>query len=225
MRISWLIITGIHFLWILILLRNRNSDHPWLLPIFGLATLLDILMFLLSTPSVGGLDILNSFRNSSYGWVIWYSLIHSLWLSWFSLFFLSCVKLCFGKIKRLWLVTIILSLVIVLFVTFSVSGILDRYWFRIASHCILEPLILVVSYSLLICHSINVIKRGESVDVFSLYLRLSLLCLALRVLITIRPDYTTIRDVSHLLHYVTFIVFAVSYSLDKWISQSWVARL
>lgn len=195
-----------------------------MMPIFGVVILTDLLMLALTSRELGGFDALSGFRETTCGWIIWYSVLHGTWLTWFALIVVSARKLEHGRVGLLWILFPALLCSTFVGVVLTSLDVFDRYWLRAVSHCLVEPVLLLVALWLLGRYSVRGIAKGRHIDVFSLYLRLSILNCSMKVLLTIRPDFTTIREISHGLYYVTFAAFIISYLLDK-AMNSWVARL
>jgi hypothetical protein len=195
------------------------------MPIFGLVIGIDISMLLLSPKYLGGVDLLLFLREDTVcGWVIWYSLMHSLWLTWFALIVLSSMKLQHDRVGWWWIIIPTLSCFTFIAIILSAVGVYNRRWFRLISHGAIEPFLLLWGSYLLIQYSVKSITKGKPIDIFALYLRLSVLCCAMKTLLALRPDYTTVRHVSHALYYTTFGIFITAYLLDK-IIATWVAQL
>jgi len=214
MSTSWLFIILVNIGWVGFLYLKRRENHPWLFPFFLLATIADVVGWLLSPPGVGGADLLSATIVGSSVWVV---AVAACWLSWFLLVFLAAARLYLHKLPKA-LVVVLVGLTTAVALTQGAEAI-PAVHRRAIMHFLLEPLLLLGALVFLSAHYTTAIQRGRNLDYMCYVVAVSIFCLGLKLIVMLDSNLLLLRRTAHAYYYIHIFALVGAYFVDRKVSR------
>jgi hypothetical protein len=200
---SWVAIVLVNWLWLLHLWHRRRRDHPLLVPFFAVYVFSDTLGFLISSPAVGGLDLIPLQRLLR---PVWVSCAAAIWMSWYIAPLIVAIRLDRERVGwKAWVAVAGPAVLIAASEHFGTS----IYQRRVMMHWVFEPVVLALALALIARYSWRQVRRGEAVDFIAFAAGLTAAMLGLKVLLLLTSEFRY-QALPARVFFLVFMVFVVA---------------
>lgn len=215
---SWAAITVLNWAWVCCLWCHRSrNDHSWLLPFAGLYAITDLIGYVVSPRSIGGLELVPLYVTHHD---VWIAAAVAMWLSWFAAPALTAVKLWRGRVDWRWWVGILVPLL-----ALSLSEMLGASTTlrRQLMHYLYEPAVLLVTAYCLAMYIATKVRRGEFLDFLSFAVAWTAVLLGLKILLLLDRQFRYSRLPSRAFFFIYAVLMVTVYlgwpRMRRWLSR------
>lgn len=204
----WLLITALHALLLVLLVRFRRQDHPWLLVYYCGQWVADAVAFLVTPKPHAGLALLDAFGSSSWARFTGATLQLLSWLTFWILPVLAAIRLQRHRIPlAVWVAVgaILAGTTALLFS--SLDQRIPKSTFHFFLHYLIEPALLLAGIGLLIRHIQRSYRAGSPLDLLVLALGLEQVNLLMKLVFALSPSLAFDRRFSAVYHLTSLAAF------------------